>query len=372
MEVPSWKSLAYAAVAGWLGCLLVLLAVIIVDTIRRRLNPMAYAKQRTALYIGRVWHSRYHPKPHKFTYPIFYCAVDLDELDSAIPWSIWPLASSKWPALARFEKGDHFKGADDGLSSLPLAERVRQMVEKAAGKRPSGPIMLLTHLTYLGYCFNPVSFYYVFSEESSASGNANGNEANVLHKPRVETIVGEVSNTPWLEMHSYVLTAGVEGVEVVKGVSRDNSTVEKPKDEGMEGLRFKFPKQFHVSPFMGMDYTYDWSFSQPGKGSDLWVRNSMFQGEKRCFDAKLRLERIPFTASNIMWCLAAYPAYCAWVQVLIHFEAFKLFMKVPFYPHPEGAETGASKVIAALMQPVWALQAALAQRKEGAESVKQE
>ena len=27
---------------------------------------------------------------------------------------------------------------------------------------PAGPIFLLTHLRYLGYCFNPVSFFYCF------------------------------------------------------------------------------------------------------------------------------------------------------------------------------------------------------------------
>ena len=26
--------------------------------------------------------------------------------------------------------------------------------------RPTGRVQLLTHLAYLGYCFNPVSFYY--------------------------------------------------------------------------------------------------------------------------------------------------------------------------------------------------------------------
>jgi ABC-type sugar transport system ATPase subunit len=27
---------------------------------------------------------------------------------------------------------------------------------------PEGPVLLLTHLRYLGYCFNPVSFFYCF------------------------------------------------------------------------------------------------------------------------------------------------------------------------------------------------------------------
>jgi len=34
---------------------------------------------------------------------------------------------------------------------------------RAHGLRlPDGPVFLLTHLRYLGYCFNPVSFFYCF------------------------------------------------------------------------------------------------------------------------------------------------------------------------------------------------------------------
>ena len=61
------------------------------------------------------------------------------------------------------------------------------------GARPAGPIRLLTHLRYFGYGFNPVSFYYCFDSGGTA----------------VETIVAEVSNTPWGERHCYVLDGRV-------------------------------------------------------------------------------------------------------------------------------------------------------------------
>ncbi|CAN0389922.1 unnamed protein product, partial [Ectocarpus sp. 8 AP-2014] len=40
----------------------------------------------SAVYAGRVWHARFKPTAHRFSYPIFYCLVDLDELDIAFPW----------------------------------------------------------------------------------------------------------------------------------------------------------------------------------------------------------------------------------------------------------------------------------------------
>ena len=41
---------------------------------------------------------------------------------------------------------------------------MRRLVEARTGRRPEGPIRLLTHLRYFGYCMNPVSFYYCFDQ----------------------------------------------------------------------------------------------------------------------------------------------------------------------------------------------------------------
>ena len=54
-------------------------------------------------------------------------------------------------------------------------------MEAKTGQRPTGRIELLTNLAYAGYCFNPISVYYVWN----AAGTA------------VETVLAEVSNTPW-------------------------------------------------------------------------------------------------------------------------------------------------------------------------------
>ena len=51
------------------------------------------------------------------------------------------------------------------------------------GFRPAGPVRILTHLRYLGYCFNPISIYYCFGAD----------------RPPLEAIVAEVHNTPWGE-----------------------------------------------------------------------------------------------------------------------------------------------------------------------------
>lgn len=41
---------------------------------------------RSGIYSGHVWHARFKPTVHRFSYPIFYCLLDLDELDEAFSW----------------------------------------------------------------------------------------------------------------------------------------------------------------------------------------------------------------------------------------------------------------------------------------------
>ncbi len=62
-----------------------------------------------SIYCGRVWHNRYLPTYHGFNYPIFFFAVDLDEPKISFPWYMWPLISSKYPAIARFDQKNHLK-----------------------------------------------------------------------------------------------------------------------------------------------------------------------------------------------------------------------------------------------------------------------
>jgi hypothetical protein len=82
------------------------------------------------------------------------------------------------PALAWFRRRDHF-----GDPSLPLDVYVRDLAEQKTGRRPQGPIRLLTHLRYFGYCINPISIYYCFTPDGA----------------EIDTLVAEVTNTPWGE-----------------------------------------------------------------------------------------------------------------------------------------------------------------------------
>ena len=248
----------------------------------------------SCLYEGLVGHRRFAPTENAFRYALFMVYLDLDELDEVFRgrW-LW---STKRPALAWFRRRDHL-----GDPAVPLDTAVRDLVEERGHDRPTGRIRLLTHLRYFGYCMNPVSFYYCFDEADQ----------------RVETIVAEVHNTPWGEQHCNVLRADEQAAAGARH-------------------RFRFAKDFHVSPFMGMDQQYDWTFGEPGIG--LAVRMRTNEDNTRMLDASMGLRRRPISAGSLARALVRYPFMTAKVVVAIYYQALRLHLKrIPFHAHPKHA-----------------------------------
>jgi DUF1365 family protein len=243
----------------------------------------------SSIYKGWVRHRRSAPARHEFRYRIFMLYLDLAELPQLFDGA--PLWSARRRALAWFKRADYL-----GKPEVPLDAAVRDLVEERTGARPAGPIRLLTHLRYFGYCMNPVSFYYCFNE----AGN------------QLETIVAEITNTPWKERHQYVLAV---------------------RDRGARLARFEFDKGFHVSPFMPMDMRYQWCFSAPLRRLFVGMRN--FKDGGQVFDATLALEREPISRAALLRVLAAFPLMTLKVIAAIHWQALQLWLKrTPFHRHP--------------------------------------
>ena len=244
----------------------------------------------SAIYEGTVRHRRFHPRAHAFRYRVCMLYLDLAELDTLFAgrW-LWSVDRRN---VAAFHRADYL-----GPTDRPLDTAVRDRVESETGARPAGPIRLLTHPRYLGHVFNPVSFYYCFD-----AGGA-----------RVETILAEITNTPWGERHAYVLP--------VTGAP------------GAAHHRFRLRKRFHVSPFLDMDYLYDWRFTEPGERLAVHMRNE--RDGRRDFDASLSLARRPLDGRGLARVLAAHPLMTARVTGAIYWQALRLWLKgVPFYRHP--------------------------------------
>jgi DUF1365 family protein len=245
---------------------------------------------KSCIYEGRVKHSRKEPAVHQFNYRLFMMYLDLDELPGLFS-KRWFWSASR-PALARFRRADHL-----GPEDQPLADAVRQLVEAETGNRPAGPVRLLTNLSYYGYCFNPVSFYYCFASDGET----------------VEFIVAEVNNTPWGEQDTYVMDC------------RNN--------DGSASWRFQPSKKMHVSPFMPMELKYDWVLSAPTDRLSIFMANS--RNGKRFFDATLTLDRTPISGRSLAGVLFRFPFMTAKTVVAIYWEALRLWVKrCPVYKHP--------------------------------------
>jgi DUF1365 family protein len=246
---------------------------------------------KSAIYSGWIRHRRRHDRAQFYRHRIFMCWLDLAELPGLFRGRQWWRREA--PAPASFRRADYL-----GDPRVPLDQAGRDLVERRTGARPTGPIRLLTHLRYLGACFNPVSFYYCYAADGAT----------------LDTVVAEITNTPWKERHAYVLPV-------------DRST--------RRGIAYEwgFAKAFHVSPFLPMQRDYRWRFEAPGES--LRVHMEVLKDGAPDFDATLVLEREPLDAAGLSRALWGFPLMTARVVAAIHWQALLIWLKRnPVYDHP--------------------------------------
>lgn len=237
-------------------------------------------------YTGTLRHRRFQPKAHAFSYRLFMCWLDLDELEQ-LPFT----RQHKGWRWMRFKREDYL-----GPHELPLKQAVLQEVEKQTGLRPEGKVFALTHLRYGGLCFNPISLYYCFD-----------------HQGGLQAVLGDVSNFPWKERTPYALAC-------------------QPDQKKHQA---HFAKRMHVSPFNPMQQNYTWQFTTPGEQLVMHMQNQNPDGSVP-FDATLILNRRDDLGLAPYKLLLRHPWMSLKVVAGIHFEALRLWLKKnPVYAHPE-------------------------------------
>lgn len=246
---------------------------------------------QSALYVGQVRHRRFEPKGHAFTYRVFFFYLDLDEIDRIFRWP--GLFAKRGPSFLAFRRKDYL-----GEKATELKDSVKNSVRSLLGKEPQGPIRLLTQISYFGFCFNPISLYYVFDKSAE----------------RVEFIVAHVSNTPWNERHTYAVECKAD-----------------------QPLNFTMQKLFHVSPFMPMEQNYFWRMGSPQQTLTAHMENKDQRTEATVFDVTMNLQRRPLTFLSLVRTLSLFPLATLKSFLAIYFEALRLFAKgLRFHTHPAG------------------------------------
>ena len=244
----------------------------------------------SCLYVGTLQHRRLTPKVNAFQYGMFMVYLDLDELENVFSgrW-LWSVERLNW---ATFWRRDHLRRPG------PLKQGICELVQEQLGFTPAGPIRILTHLRYCGYCFNPISVYYCYGADGVT----------------LEAIVAEVHNIPWGEEY-------LRALDVRHGTN--NGTF----------YRFELKKEFHVSPFMPLDLEYTWRFTAPDEA--LQVRMDLFREGAPMLNVVLDLERQPLDRATMAKALLRWPCMTCRIVLAIYWQALRLKCKgVPFFSHP--------------------------------------
>jgi DUF1365 family protein len=174
--------------------------------------------EASGLYDGAVVHHRLSPRRHRLRYRLFQLLIDLDELP-VLDRRLRLFGHNRF-AVFSLHNRDHLAG-----DRRPLRGQIEAMLSEAGIDLAGGPIRLLCMPRVLGYVFNPLSVYYC---------HRRGGE--------LAAVVMEVSNT-FGERHCYLIEAGPKGDVVRSGCA----------------------KTFFVSPFLGLDMTYDFRLAAPGE-----------------------------------------------------------------------------------------------------------
>ena len=147
-----------------------------------------------------IRHTRRTPVRRSFEHSSTCWLVDLDDLpDHGV--------------LARFEARDHLGSPERSLRANVEAFLADNGVSLGTGERP-GTILMAAHPRSLGFCFNPISVFWCFDDAGRQAG-----------------VVVEVHNT-YGDRHAYLV---------------------HPDEQG----RARTEKAMYVSPFHGVDGTYD-------------------------------------------------------------------------------------------------------------------
>lgn len=245
----------------------------------------------SALYLGHVDHRRRGAVRDGFRYPLYFCGLDVDELDR-LDDGLRLFAHNRRGVFSLYDR-DY-----EGAAVVGLRASVMARLRRAGVSAQIARIELLTQPRVLGYTFNPVSFFLCFD---AAGGLA--------------AAIAEINNT-YGGRHAYVL-------------GPHNQVGEQ---------RYRTEKVFYVSPYIHAAANYEWSIGCQGQTRDLAVSVFDAAGEAFFF-ARLRGRGRAMTDRALALQLVRRPMLPARILSLIHWHALALRRRGVEHRPPPPADT---------------------------------
>ncbi len=256
----------------------------------------------SCLYISKLKHERLFPKKNSFSYSIYSMFIDLDELEE-LNKKYFLFSYNKFNLMSFLDK-DHFKFINNKSNKEDIIsqEKVKYQKEKYQGKNTKekielltkemgldfelGKVFVLTNIRIFGYIFNPVSFYYCFDKDGI-----------------FRVFFSEVNNT-----------FGDQKMYALPIENPDNKT-----------FKFTQRKNYYISPFISFDNDLRWEFELPGENYKMLI-DSIKQGQVE-LKTSLFGKRAEITNTKLFFLNIRYPMITVAIIFLIHYQAFKLFVK---------------------------------------------
>tara|TARA_B100001778_G_C18566087_1_gene620199 strand:+ start:632 stop:1552 length:921 start_codon:yes stop_codon:yes gene_type:complete len=282
------------------------------------------------MYRVQVYHRRLQLANHEFRTGMYTWYLNLDELPYLSRRHPWLLGINR-PGIYTFRDSDHFRFWSDerkvaeGGEFTKDAENAKTTKTIKTGEDSHAPepgdagsggssvrywlnryfqekgqpvpaaVYLLTNLRYLGYGFNPVSFYFALDESG-----------------RLYAILAEVNNT-FGEQKPYLIV------------------LDRPVSESDNKRIFaRAWKNFYVSPFIDRDREFHFRMKLPSEKLSLGI--DTYDGINPVLRAAYSGTRIQLSRSTMLRQMVRFPFVTIKVIALIHWHALLLFLKkVPFF-----------------------------------------
>jgi DUF1365 family protein len=247
-----------------------------------------------------VEHLRLSQRKHAFTYNGWGLGLEFRNKAEDSCDSLWPLLRRGVYGIFSINFSDYLPvGGYDlmgRLKTLLTAHGVPFVAEELSAE-------MLTMPRFMGYVFNPVTFYLCRSES------------------KIVAFIAEVRNT-FGEMFHYVMPTSCQDLPQT----------------------FEFPKKMFVSPFYSVSGQYRLTVREFGKNVDVTVE--LLRPGELPFAARIKGKARAASRYALLLMLVKYPLFLPLIMVRIHYQAFKIYVKRAGRLEPQGinGSSGAIRV----------------------------